>query len=130
RGEAVGGDGGGAASGQRGPRGEPPGGPWRPVRERQEVRVAPDVLGAALDPATQLTDVATAAGVLVGDLQRTEAALAHVQRLQRVLGLALLALQMTHSHCGSLRSSLRRVTVWRRARRPATHLLELAPSRP
>ena len=60
--------------------------------------------GPALDPPAQLADVAAELRVVVGDLERTEAPLAHVQRLERVLGLALLALKMTDSHWGSLRS--------------------------
>src|SRR5205085_5049875 len=70
----------------------------------------PDVLRAALNPAPQLADVDLPAAVVVGDLQRPEAALAHVQRLERILGLALLALQMGHSHCGLPSRVLRRVT--------------------
>ena len=77
--------------------------------------------GPALDAAAQLADVARRAAVVVGDLQRPEAPLAHVQRLQRVLGLALLALQMTDSHWGSF-ARLRRVTGVAKSTKPATHL--------
>ena len=44
------------------------------------------------------------AAALVGDLERAEAALADVQRLERVLALALPALQMTDSHWNPFRS--------------------------
>src|SRR5271166_6288895 len=50
----------------------------QPAGERQKVRVAPDVLRAALDAPAQLADVADGAAVVVGHLQRPEAPLAHV----------------------------------------------------
>ena len=102
-------------------RGQPPRGAGRAAGERQEVCVAPDVLRTALDAPAQLADVAAGTAVVVGDLQRAEAPLAHVQRLQRILRLALLALQMTDSHWGSLRSSSPCHGVAKSAK-PATHL--------
>ena len=129
-GEPVGADQRRAARGQPDARGQAPGGAGRPAGERQEVGVAPDVLRPALDAAAQLADVvARAAAVVVDDLQRAEALLADVQRLQRVLGFALLALQMTDSHLGLLRSMSSPCHVWRRARSPPHISLELAPSR-
>ena len=100
-GEAVGADQRRAAGRQPDARGQPPGRARRAAGERQEVGVAPDVLRAALDAAAQLADVAAGAAVVIGDLQRPEALLADVQRLERVLGLALLALQMTCGHWGA-----------------------------
>src|SRR5208337_2602883 len=68
----------------------------------EEVRVAPDVLGAALDAPPPFGDVA-ARLVAVGDLERAEAALAHVQRLERVLRPAFSALE---SFCRHLKPPL------------------------
>ena len=57
--------------------------------------------GPALDTPAQLADVLRQAGVVVGHLERPEALVADVERLQRILRLALLALKMTDSHLGS-----------------------------
>jgi hypothetical protein len=59
--------------------------------ERQEVRVAPDPCRARLNLAAQL--VCVGAFRIVGHLERTKARVAHVARVERVLGGALLALQ-------------------------------------
>ncbi len=62
------------------------------------------------------------ARVVVDDLERPEALLADVLRLQRVLSLALPALKMTHSHWGPFRSLPSPVTGVAKSPRPATHL--------
>ena len=54
--------------------------------ERQEVGVAPDGLRAGLDPTAQPVDVDLIGVARVGDLERPEAALAHVAGLERVFG--------------------------------------------
>ena len=79
-----------------------PEGPGGPPGQGQEVGVAPDVLRAPLDAAAQLVHAAVGqAAVVIVDLQRAEAPLAHVQRLQRVLRLALSTLQVAGSHLAS-----------------------------
>ena len=59
--------------------------------EREEVGVAPERVRPGLDPALELLGLAV--GRAVGHLERTEAALADVARVERVGGRALLALQ-------------------------------------
>src|SRR2546429_322292 len=77
--------------GQAPARGQPARRAGGTAREREEVRVAPDVLRTSLNATPQLAHVARrAAALVVGDLQRAEAALAHVARLGSVLGPALL----------------------------------------
>ncbi len=66
-------------------------------RQRQEVRVAPDVLRPGLDAPAQTVDVDDLRA-LVGDLQRPEAALADVLRLELVLGVALTTSQRPCCH--------------------------------
>ena len=72
----------------------------RALRERQEVRVAPDVRRTRLDLALRLVGVE--ARVVVRDLERAEAALADVVRLERVRVAALLAAQRRGCHAMKL----------------------------
>src|SRR5205814_5358743 len=99
-----------AARGQRGARrvaGRRPG----LLDERQEVRVAPDVLRAALDAAPQLAHVAAQALVVVAHLQRSEAALAHIPRLEAIFGATLTTSQVDGSHeSKNLRRAVAEVT--------------------
>src|SRR5919107_1682135 len=55
------------------------------IGEREEVRVAPDVLRAGLDAAAQLVAVGGQVAVVVGHLEGPEAAIADVPRLERIL---------------------------------------------
>src|SRR4029453_7694007 len=79
---------------RRAARGQPRAGPRLRTLQRQEVRVAPDVLRAALDAATEPGDVLGQAAVGVADLERAEAPLADVARVQRIHRLALTTLQV------------------------------------
>src|SRR5258707_3390101 len=103
RGEAVGADQRCAARRQAGARVQPPRGTGRRWC-RQEVGGAPDVLRAGLDAAPAFGHAQLDLGPPIGDLQWTEATFADVQRLERVLALALSALQVTGSHRNPFRS--------------------------
>ena len=65
--------------------------------QRQEIGVTPDVLPSRLDPPAQ-RGAFTQAAVVIGDLQWPEAALAHIQRLERVFAPTFLALQLLCRH--------------------------------
>ena len=69
----------------------------RRTLERQEVRVAPDRLRAGLD--APLDRGGVEAAQVVRDLERAEAALAHVASVERVGLMTFLALERLNGHC-------------------------------
>ena len=78
--------------------------------ERQEVVIAPDVLRPALDAPARVLDVLDV--VLVGDLERAEAAVADVAGLEAVVRAALLTRQLGGSHDQKTSAGVRS---WRRS---------------
>src|SRR5204863_6082941 len=106
RGQTIGADERRAAGGQ------PGAGARLRAFEGQEVVIAPDVLRPALDAPARMLDVLDV--VLVGDLERPEAALADVPRLEPVVRPALLTRQLRGSHDEKSSAGIRS---WRRSRK-------------
>src|SRR5436190_6973814 len=77
-----------------------PAGGERPLRRRghgQEIAVAPDRMRSGLDPAAKLSWIGRRSRC-VGDLERTEAPLADVPRIERVRGSTFLTAQRLWRH--------------------------------
>jgi hypothetical protein len=66
------------------------------LRERQEIRIAPDAWRAGLDLAASFAGLQ--AGEIVGGLERPKAVLAHIPSLQGIARSALLARQRLQRH--------------------------------